>query len=299
MHNHQWFREAKERYISDSSRNTSLPTDMSRGEDAIWGLNQLVKGDFSSKEKLNVLLIGAGYHARSGKKSVQVLCPYELFNVAAYFDWKNLDYSITVVDIDPVALSDVTNRENIFVPHAFVKDHPDEYSPRMNWRKNAWKRYLTMTKQSDKLTHQKMEGLATNPPEALDDLLEEGVHYAAIPRSFTQKISNGDVEAINGDIAIVELNKKFDYIICSNVLYMLPKEGQQLAINNMVSSLAEQGAMFLWEPLKTRKKEEGISPIIQRNAGWLTDKIKQDMRIRESNMNDFDRKSQQVMLTRY
>ena len=53
------------------------------------------------------------------------------------------------------------------------------------------------------------------------------------------------------------------------------------------------------QDIKTRKKEEGISPIIQRNAGWLTDKIKQDMRIRESNMNDFDRKSQQVMLTRY
>ena len=293
----KWVEEAKKKYKFDNTREIILQTDVSRGSDAIWELNQLVKNEFFKTDKYKVLLVGAGYHGRSGDIGTKILCSYEIFNLAAYFEHKGLDYEISVVDIDNNPLMDIISRQHIFVPHAFIKDRPDEYSPEMNWRKSAWKRYLALTNQPDTITHFEMNGLKTDPHESLDKLLTEGIHYAKIPSKFSQKIKSQDIVTINNDIAETEFDKKFDFIICSNILYMLPKEGQQLAIYNMANALTNPGAIYLWEPLKTSITQQKISPIMKEDNGWLTNKVMGQMGLISYDLFNFNLGSRMVMFS--
>lgn len=256
----------------------------------------VLKDNFYNKDRLNVLIVGAGHEGMTVEPEVSLRCQYEAFNVAAFLEYYGLDYKITIVDIDSNNLEDLKKRKHIFVTDSFLQDQKEEFTPELNWRRKSWRYYLDATKQKDNITHQPMDGLIVDPAESLDKLLEEGIHYASVPNKFRQKVSNGDVQILHADITQANFDQKYDFIICSNVLYLIPKDGQKLAFYNLTTALESPGVLFIFEPVPSKGDPVKVHPIMKDKRGWITPKMIEELGLDHTHLDYFFHGSSQSRL---
>jgi hypothetical protein len=288
----KWVSRARWWYKPSKQKNQKQMTSIRRGQYVISDFNRfLLEGGFYNKDKINVLIVGAGNEGMTAEPKVSIRCQYEAFNVAAYLEYLGLDYKITIIDIDSKTLEDLKKRQHIFVADSFLQDLEEEYAPEMNYRRSAWKNYLKVTEQRDNITHHPMEGLRVDPPESLDKLLGEGIHYAAVPETFRKKVADGDVQTINADITQINFEQKFDFILCCSVLYLIPKDGQKLAFYNLTTALDSSAAIYLHEPNPHKNDPIKVHPVMKEVGGWLTPKITKELGLFSYSTTPFYRQS--------
>ena len=100
----------------------------------------------------------------------------------------------------------------------------------------------------------------------------------SIPRTFQEKLENGEISFMVGNVATTDVSSlgDFDFVSCMNMLYMLPKEGQQLALWNMIQSLKKpHGTMLINDGLDGL--EHTKIPLLSQFGGWLNPDVASNM----------------------
>ncbi len=231
-----------------------MQTNQSRGRLEIDFLSR--KAMPSIEETCSVLIVGVGID------NDPIRCPYLPYNIGAYLEAEGIDYEMTIVDVDSKPLADLRTRQKLYVPNHNLSVGPKS--------RRFWEDYLARTGQEDEVLHEMEKGLMFY--DYIDNgglvsskaYLESGIHTAQIPRSFREKLHNGGISLLEADIARAPLaDAKFEFVSCSNVLYLIPSDGQKMAMVNMSAHLASGGRMVV--------NDLGYvgTPLLMRQGGWL------------------------------
>ena len=252
-----WAVSAAEKY-KNSANDVSTETSFFRGDKSIEALGIILP---KIDHKPNILLVGCGLDADP------LMCCYEPFRIGAHLEAKGVDYSMTLVDVDRYVIDDIKNRTKLFV-------YPKNDQIRVSLA-SRWNKYLSDTKQSGYETTTLENGMnfaqeymSVDSVVSYDRYLERGVLVANVSPLFRTKLKDGGVKLINDDIATADLKSSgpFDYIDLQNVLYLMSKSGQQLAVANVTRSLKSGGYLLICDIVREK------SPIFKRLGGWLDSK---------------------------
>lgn len=233
-----WLADAKEDYQAITGEQYT-ETDFSRGERTIGIVDQILPG---MSHRPNILLVGLGL------QTYPIKCSYEPFRVAAHLEGLGRDYTMTLVDVDQRVIADVRNRERLYVPlGAASGDIKEDWKRKMN-------QYAKDTNQTSRVIYDTEEGLIFWPTlTRIDsvpsdrDYLKGGVMVADVSPIFREKRHNGEIRFIQKDIAVADLSQSgpYDLAELTNVLYLMPQEGQQLAIATVTQALLPGGRLLL------------------------------------------------------
>lgn len=254
-----WLIDAAENYFGPESYN-SLETAFIRGDVTL----PLIEGVLSRVPVPNILVTGLGYDAGS------ILCSYEHYKIAARVEAAGRDYRMTLVDIDPNIIDDVKRRNKVFV--SLLQRYTGMQDP-VNVQ--SWQKYLSDTRQQQRITKAPMEGLHFANTYVADEGLQRGVAYADVPAGFARKLQADEIAFVNSDIATAQLGElgSYDLVSIMNVLYMIPPEGQQLAIANIVASMKVGGLLVVNDILFSRHPLLTVFD----DEGWLDDEKMSDL----------------------
>jgi|WetSurMetagenome_2_1015567.scaffolds.fasta_scaffold450798_1 chemotaxis methyl-accepting protein methylase len=214
-------------------------TNFLRGEEDIKMLSEIVIPRLLTKGRTSITvgIIGLGIEA------YPVFCTYQPYKIAAFLETTELNPHIVMVDNDKDITAKMFTRKYLYISEKSLKDKEI---------KKAWDRYLFMTRLTDnKIDTQPVdlefhEVITSGMIRASgQDWINKGIRSVNIPSSFKNKINNGDYRIILDDISRVSLPTEMDYISCINLLYLLPKEGQILAIENMAKALRQGGVLLI------------------------------------------------------
>jgi len=201
--------------------------------------------------------IGLGFNDGFLKQSY---LPYML---AAYLEDKQVDYEMTLFDINPEIIADIKRRKFIYTAIDYYLDD-DSFN-----KERAWKIYLVQTHQTDRLVSQPEADLLA---AGSDDLLQlHKIYKAAIPESFNLKLKNGEVRMVNGDIADNRLScfGRFDLVDCRFLLMYLEKNRQLIALTNLVRAVKPGGHLYLNDRYLAGHSSTA-RPLFRQMGGWLT-----------------------------
>lgn len=244
--------------------------------------------------KPNVLLVGLGLVADP------IICCYEPFKVAAHLEGKGVDYVMTLVDADNDVMEDIKGRTRLFLAcrHYYTE-------LRENFERE-WREYLTDTKQEGSETFDIEEGLNFCPDFKKDDdwlpysgyasYLKDGILVAEVSPQFRIKLASGDIRLVQDDIAVADLGVpgQFDYVECTNVLYLMSAEGQQLALANISRSMTNGGRLLV----NDRNVSTG-TPLFTRLKGWLDGERLKQLGLEVEELRSVENNSQYTLLRKF
>lgn len=281
-----WLAQASKDYQRITGRSYT-ETSFLRGNKSIEILERVLP---DIPHRPNILLVGLGLDAEP------LICCYEPFRVAAHLEGRGLDYEMTLVDVDRDVIEDIKGRTKVFLAGR-------QYSG--NLRKNlkkAWEKYLNDTKQTGRETFEREDGLIFSPYLEKGDwysyknYLRPGISVADVSPQFRAKLVDGEISLILDDIAVADLKKsgKFDYAECTNVLYLIPEPGQQLALANISTALRPNARLLV-------NDIGGYigTPIFTRLGGWLDDEKLAQLGFVVEEMIDVENRSQTALLRKY
>ncbi len=256
-----WLERSRQEY-GDNPKGCISDTETSffRGNVTIEVLDKILP---EILHKPNILLIGLGLDAK------HLLCVYEPFRVSAHLEGKGVDYTMTLVDVFKDVVEDIRDRTKLFLAY---RQYSGDLAKSFE---TAWKKYLEDTKQEGRETFEREEGLKFAPhleaPGALvpyTKYLEDGIVVADVSPQFRKKLADGEISLVCDDIAVANIQNTgpYDYVEFTNVLYLMPKEGQQLALANVSLSMAKGGRLLV-------NDIGGYigTPLFPRFGGWLDD----------------------------
>jgi hypothetical protein len=169
------------------------------------------------KKSLNVLVVGPSGHDIFGYQH------YELFEMMAYIKKCGKDYNaIDVVDIIPESLAELIDTEQIKVPFCWENEKMFQ---------NAWKEYHLY------MFGKNVEEHKNNDHAGID-----------LPPQFKDDIDNRKIITYCDDIVTTSLplnGKKYDLIVCRNVLYQLSDSGQKVALYNFARSMGDDSLLMI------------------------------------------------------
>jgi hypothetical protein len=190
----------------------------------------------------NILCVGIGMN-KEGNSSGTL--PIELSSI---LESKEKDYKIAIIDTESRVLKMLKNKKEV----SFGLDYyfsPESGSLEVlreeDW--NSWVRYLQDT-------HQEIPDLTCLIEEAHNKSIEEIALSSKLPSRYVDKIGNGDVSFVCGDVITYDLSSlgPFDFIHCLNILCHIPSEqgwtkGEILdrALNNMIKPLRKGGILLV------------------------------------------------------
>ncbi|MFA5796766.1 MAG: class I SAM-dependent methyltransferase [Candidatus Woesearchaeota archaeon] len=255
MHNKepQWITEAKTSYTGGVGPEYS-ETDFSRGRSANQVLERRILP--TTEGIINILLIGVGIDGDVMYGSSE---PYR---ISGFLEGREKDYRMTIVDKDPLVIADVQSRRKICILNSMYKTH--------KWYSKEWDSFLKDTGREDRLVHGLVDGLTLyefKSKDLLSRYFKSGFRIGEIPRQFKKKLESGEVLLVTADIANVDLPDQsgFDFVSCPNVLYLLPSDGQKLAIYN-IARHTKKGGLVL-----TNDLGYSDNPLLPRQGGWFTE----------------------------
>jgi hypothetical protein len=243
-----------------------LQTSITRGLEAASVLEEHFKG----VSPISVLVVGLGY------SSGVLTCPYETYQIAAFLESSQVDYSMTLVDKNHQAINEIKNRRQVVIPAS-------DYYTHQPYR-NAWNIYLNRTKQSSRLIHALSpdigikSGMSEMERDELTKIIDQGFLVAPVPNSFLANLKAGKIHTLNEPIELVDFSrfKPFNFVTCTNLLYLLSEAGQKLTLAN-ISQVMEKGGKILincrngayMPPGYDFRKYTG-SPLFPEHGGWMT-----------------------------
>ncbi|MBI4130101.1 hypothetical protein HY468_02175 [Candidatus Roizmanbacteria bacterium] len=242
----------------------------------------------------NVLIVGAGLNTVYGKSR----CPHEPYQLAAMLEAATQEYQMTIVDSNPEVIADIQQREIIFYP---VEDRDWDYDEE---DEAAWNNYLQDLGLIDRIIHKIPDELQSaisfirlassdQGANRIDELvyqgaLRRGVHIAKIPDTFLRKLANGEVELIQGDIAMTHLpDDHFGFCSMMNLLCYLDVETQKSAVYTVACSLKGGGVLVLNE----HRAPGGKTPLFAEAGGWLGEPELQSLGLEVVDVTDNNDKS--------
>lgn len=252
-----WLVKAAEGY-NKVTGNSYTETSFFRGGTSIEILDRILP---ELDHDPNILIVGLGLVIDP------LICCYEPFRVSAHLEGRGINYAMTLVDVDEDVINDVKGRTRLFLAYRGY-----EGDLRTSFEKE-WRKYLDDTNQAGTETDERMEGLKfcsyleqDNGWISYENYLEKGVLVADVSHQFRAKLANGDIRLVHDDIAVADLSASghFDYVECTNVLYLMTVEGQQLALANIARSMAEGGRLLI----NDIGGYSGI-PVFPKFGGWL------------------------------
>jgi hypothetical protein len=275
-------KEIPSKYEREINSYNCIETDLFRSDTSIEVLDKILP-ELSTRP--NILLVGLGLSAHP------LLCCYGPYRISGHLENKGFDYAMTLVDVDERIINDIKNRKKIFLSLNLERDYIRKiFEP-------TWKEYLSDTKQPGGTTSTMEDGLNFNIGSSEifseNDYLKAGISFANIPSSFCSKMTNGEINLINDDIADVNLgdSKKFDFVECLNVLYLMSKKKQQLALTNISGVLKDSGRLLL-NDLVTSKG----NPLFENFGGWVNDEELKKLNLEKEDILYQNRETQKLLL---
>lgn len=257
----KWVTEARANYTGGAGQSYS-ETDFSRGRIA----NQILETKvLPAKEGIvDILLIGVGVDGNP------IYGSSEPYRISGFLEAKNRDYRMTIVDKDPSVIDDIQSRKKVFMSNSII------FTDFMYGE--DWDSFLKDTKQKGKVVHKVVDGLdlaenVLKDKKMLAHYLKEGFRAAEVPKQFKNKLESGEISLVNADIANADLSSKvgFDFVSCPNVLYLLPADGQKLAMYNIAMN-TKKGGLILTNDLGYTD-----NPILPRHGGWFTENKQREL----------------------
>lgn len=246
-----WLIEAAREYEAVTGQSYTESSFL-RGNLSISILDQIIP---DIQHDPNILLVGLG------RDMDPIVSSYEPFRIAAHLQGKGVNYAMTLVDVDPDVVHDVLNRRNLYVSYR-------QFDGRLyQSMENAWRKYLSDTQQEGRDVFELEDELFF--AEYLDgrwdhsykNHLERGVVSAEVSPQFRQKLQAGEIELVHKDIAVADIRARgpYDYAEFTNVMHLMSKQGQQLAMANIAMALRTGGRVlindlggYIGEPVLTR-----------------------------------------------
>jgi hypothetical protein len=260
----KWMIGARETYYGPERH--SVQTNFSRGEEDIDILRKKVLPS-RKHDDIQLLVVGVGLDA------FPFQCSYLPFKLAAFLEGQGVDYHMDLLDRDEKALGDVESRQDLYLApdKALPEDRADFHA--------SWATYVREVGARERVVYDIHPEIPFHPfvgKPTQESVLQSGVHVAPIPSGFKAKrASNDGVRFFRGDIAAASLPiERYDYISCTYVLYLLPPEGQQLALLSMARSLAPGGMLL------TNEIGGGSHFFTKARGGWLGDRELSELQLR-------------------
>ena len=209
-----WVQTAKANYREHQNQRGGKGVITQTTFGTLFGL--MLDSDFkkylSGKSHVNALIVGPGSSSGAIGRN-----PYEVYELAAYLEGNNINYDLTVTDLDERILDAVTGKKKFHIsPGSAVRGGSVFH--------NVWDEFLSFVGE--------------------DKLIEsDGRSYTVkIPDSVEQGLANGKIKTVEADVALMDKldGGPYDFVICRNVLYQLPGSGQRLALYNL-ANLTELG----------------------------------------------------------
>lgn len=246
-----WLNEAANEY-NEQTGPSYTESSFVRGNLSIQLLDRLLP---SLSHSPTILLVGLG------RSMEPIVCTYEPFRIAAHLQGKGCDYRMTLVDVDQDVVDEVRNRNTLYMPSRL---NPGTAS--------AWQKYLKDTEQKEREVREHEQGLVLasylqNTESAFYyDIMGKGISAANVTPQFRQKLENGEISLIHSDIAVADIRPTgpYDYVEFTNVLYLMSRQGQQLAMANIAFSLAQEGYLLI-NDIGGYTGE----PLLSRFGGWF------------------------------
>jgi hypothetical protein len=215
-------------------------TNFFRGNTSIEILDKILP---DIPHKPNILLVGLGLTFEP------VICCYEPFRIAAHLEGKGVDYTMTLVDVDESVVEDIQTRSKLYLSyHQFDKSLASNFE-------TVWKKYLADTKQKGREIFELEEGLKFSSYLVEDNgrrityknYLKDGIAAADVSPQFRAKLRSGEIKLVQDDIAVADIRTvtPYDYVELTNVLYLMPHAGQQLALANVSNAMRNGGRLLL------------------------------------------------------
>lgn len=265
-----WIQAAHAEYQPTPVAHVSTETDILRGGPIIKVIDRILP---TVNHAPRVLLVGLGYD------NEPLMGCVEPFKVAAHLEGRGIDYRMTLVDIVPDVIADVRNKTTVYVS---ARQYSGEVLESMD---REWNKYLSDTKQAGRILFENEPGmqfydyLLNSPPDAYmtaELYLKRGVYAASVSPQFRTKLASGEIKLVEGDIAKADIGdpEGYDAVELTNVLYLMPRAGQQLALGNVARN-TRQGGLILLNDIG------GYSgtPVFPRLGGWLDDKKMDDLQL--------------------
>jgi len=252
-----------------------LQTSILRGLKATETIDRYLRG----VNPLSVLDVGLGYY------QIPFVCPYEPYQISAYLQSEHVDYSLTLVDKNPLAIDDIRIRQQIFLTLSYYCEHPPF--------KNAWDLYLKRTQHASAVTHtlsrdtKLIPGISELEQKETEEELKVGLLTTDIPSSFREGLASGNFHTLLGPIEYLPIRKyaPYDFITCTNVLHLLNGDCQKLALANMSRSLASGKFMLIncrygAIPSGYNPKRYTGAALFPEHGGWMTQDKLHDLRLK-------------------
>lgn len=208
---------------------------INRGIDAA----RIMEDFLQDTDPLSCLVIGAGINNN------HFACSCEPYQIAAYLESRRSGYSLTIVDKSEEVIDDIRTRKKIVVPFSTLGSQINLQS---------WGLYLSRTGQSSpNFVHSLSDDVKFTPGLHAGDLvlvqdeLVKGICVADIPFSFKEGLRSGQIVTVCDQIETLQLINygQFDFISCTNILYLLNTYGQMFAMANIAQSLKPGGYTYV------------------------------------------------------
>ena len=250
-----WVSEARASYKVEVGQGYP-ETDFSRGRLANQVLERKILPVIGGI--VDILLIGIGMDGDP------IYGSSEPYRISGFMEGKCRDYRMTIVDKNSSVIDDVKSRRRLFISNSMYETH--------KWYGREWDSFLRETGQNGELVHELVDGLklakyVLKYEDLLTRYLKSGFRMAGIPKQFRKKLESGEVSLVNADIATVDLSDQngFDFVSCPNILYLLPADGQKLAVYNIARNTKNKGIVL------TNDLGYVGNPLLPRQGGWFTE----------------------------
>lgn len=281
-----WVAEAARKYTK-VTRRPEGQTNFLRGTASIEILQKILP---EIGRQPNILLVGLGLDAEP------LLCCYVPYRIAAHLEGINVDYQMTLVDVNPEVITDISGRTRLFLT---CRQYGGQLRTNLE---NAWIQYLDDTGQTNNVTFEREAGLNFYPYLQRDvdgfsyrNYLDRGIFVANVSAQFRSKLVDGGIRLILNDVAVADLGDpgQFDFVECVNILYLLTTEGQQLALANIAQSMAAGGRLLI-------NDIGGYTgtPMFRRLGGWLDNKKLKQLGLEVEEITKARQSSQSALLRR-
>ncbi|MBT4604534.1 class I SAM-dependent methyltransferase [archaeon] len=215
----------------------STQTDLDRGHRfSSWLVKEVNSGMMDGP--LNILHVGLGSSKFFGGS-------YEAYTFFSVLEEAEIDYNLTVVDIEQRLLDDFLIREEFQfgLISRNAQGYPEEYM-------SLWDQYLLRTGQEKVVLENAQQHVKPDLRDIFrDNYSDQNIYSARVPRELANKLRKGEVNLVQGDIKNVDLRQygPFDAVSCQNVLYHLGNRDVQKLPGalNISRNVRKGGAVYL------------------------------------------------------